>query len=63
MCYCAVVTVLQMHSEEEEDSELVFLCRYDVLSPGEMQRLCFARLFYLQPKYAGVLYWISVMCS
>lgn len=25
---------------------------YDVLSPGEMQRLCFARLLYLQPKFA-----------
>ncbi|XP_063075771.1 ATP-binding cassette sub-family D member 4 [Engraulis encrasicolus] len=25
---------------------------YDALSPGEMQRLCFARLFYLQPRYA-----------
>ncbi|XP_061098026.1 ATP-binding cassette sub-family D member 4 isoform X2 [Conger conger] len=25
---------------------------YDALTPGEMQRLSFARLFYLQPKYA-----------
>ncbi|KAM9644945.1 lysosomal cobalamin transporter ABCD4 isoform 1-T1 [Trichechus inunguis] len=25
---------------------------YDILSPGEMQRLSFTRLFYLQPKYA-----------
>ncbi|XP_006865671.1 PREDICTED: ATP-binding cassette sub-family D member 4 [Chrysochloris asiatica] len=25
---------------------------YDVLSPGEMQRLSFTRLFYLQPKFA-----------
>uniref|UniRef100_A0A8C7YV29 Nuclear receptor coactivator 7 n=1 Tax=Oryzias sinensis TaxID=183150 RepID=A0A8C7YV29_9TELE len=31
---------------------LTFHRRYDILSPGEMQRLCFARLFYLQPQYA-----------
>lgn len=37
----------------EGDFESQPCCRYDILSPGEMQRLSFARLFYLQPKYAG----------
>lgn len=37
----------------EEGVESQPCCRYDILSPGEMQRLSFARLFYLQPKYAG----------
>lgn len=37
----------------EEGVESRSCCRYDILSPGEMQRLSFARLFYLQPKYAG----------
>ncbi|KAL7992555.1 hypothetical protein Chor_016811 [Crotalus horridus] len=32
-------------------SEMMFMV-YDILSPGEMQRLSFARLFYLQPQYA-----------
>uniref|UniRef100_A0A8C0BBM3 ATP binding cassette subfamily D member 4 n=1 Tax=Buteo japonicus TaxID=224669 RepID=A0A8C0BBM3_9AVES len=36
----------------EGDFESQPCCRYDILSPGEMQRLSFARLFYLQPKYA-----------
>jgi ATP-binding cassette subfamily D (ALD) protein 4 len=26
---------------------------YDVLSPGEMQRLSFVRLFFHKPKFAG----------
>ncbi|XP_026705704.1 ATP-binding cassette sub-family D member 4 isoform X2 [Athene cunicularia] len=36
---------------------------YDMLSPGEMQRLSFARLFYLQPKYAGGDDWLERICG
>ena len=35
-------------------SNIIIHARYDMMSPGEMQRLSFARLFFHKPKFAGI---------